>query len=62
MTPTASRLLTIAELAAWLHVSRGQVYNLMRDGLPYYKVGDRRFDREAVINWLEESRKVATST
>jgi excisionase family DNA binding protein len=61
MSP-AGQLLTIRELADWLHVSRGQVYNLMRDGLPYYNVGDRRFDREAVINWLEESRKVATST
>jgi excisionase family DNA binding protein len=59
MTP-AGRLLTIAELAAWLHVSRGQVYNLMDQGLPYYRLGDRRFDREAVINWLE-SRKVAAT-
>ena len=59
MTP-AGRLLTIAELAAWLHVSRGQVYNLMGQGLPYYRLGDRRFDRDAVINWLE-SRKVAAT-
>jgi excisionase family DNA binding protein len=57
MTPTG-QLLTIRELADWLHVSRGQVYNLMAQGLPYYRLGDRRFDREAVINWLE-SRKVS---
>jgi excisionase family DNA binding protein len=60
MTP-AGPLLTIRELADWLHVSRGQVYNLMAQGLPYYRLGDRRFDREAVINWLESSRKVAST-
>ena len=59
MTP-AGPLLTIRELADWLHVSRGQVYNLMAQGLPYYRLGDRRFDREAVLRWLE-SRKVAAT-
>jgi excisionase family DNA binding protein len=59
MTP-AGQLLTIRELADWLHVSRGQVYNLMAQGLPYYRLGDRRFDREAVLRWLE-SRKVAAT-
>lgn len=60
MTP-AGPLLTIRELADWLHVSRGQVYNLMAQGLPYYRLGDRRFDRQAVINWLE-SRRVGAGT
>ena len=54
----AERLLTIAELGSWLNVSRGQVYNLMAQGLPYIRVGDRRFDREAVLRWLESSRKL----
>jgi excisionase family DNA binding protein len=53
------RLLTIRELADWLNVSRPQVYRLCEQGLPFYRVGDRRFDREAVLAWLED-RKVAT--
>jgi excisionase family DNA binding protein len=55
MTPT-DRLLNVRELAEWLNVSRGQVYNLMRVGLPYYQVGDRRFDRDAVLRWLEDRK------
>jgi excisionase family DNA binding protein len=51
-------LMTIAELGAWLNISRGQVYRLMEQGLPYYRLGDRRFEREAVLAWLED-RKVA---
>jgi excisionase family DNA binding protein len=54
----SDRLLTIAELGAWLHISRGQVYRLMEQGLPYFRVGDRRFDREVVLRWLED-RKVS---
>ena len=49
--------MTVSGLAEWLNVSKAQVYNLMQDGLPYYKVGDRRFSREAVLKWLE-GRKV----
>jgi excisionase family DNA binding protein len=45
----SDQLLTIAELAAWLHISRGQVYRLMEQGLPYNRLGDRRFDRDAVL-------------
>ena len=59
MTTQAAPLLTITELAAWLRVSRGQVYRLMDEGLPYYRIGDRRFERETVLAWLE-TRKVGT--
>lgn len=52
------RLLTIRELADWLNVSRPQVYRLMEQGLPYFRVGDRRFDRETVLAWLEDRRAV----
>jgi excisionase family DNA binding protein len=54
----SDQLLTIAELAAWLHISRRQVYRLMEQGLPYYRLGDRRFDRDAVVRWLEERKAV----
>ena len=54
----SDQLLTIAELAAWLHISRGQVYRLMEQGLPYYRLGDRRFDGDAVLRWLEERKAV----
>lgn len=48
--------MTIRELAQWLNVSRGQVYRLMAAGLPWFDLGDRRFDRDAVLRWLQ-SRK-----
>lgn len=54
--PPAAPLLTIDELADWLHVSRGTIYNLLAQGLPYLRVGDRRFDRDAVFRWLESRR------
>jgi excisionase family DNA binding protein len=54
----ANHLMSLSELAQWLNVSRGTVYNLLAEGLPYYRVGDRRFDREAVLRWLED-RKVS---
>jgi excisionase family DNA binding protein len=56
MNVSTEPLMSINELAAWLHISRGQVYRLMADGLPYYRLGDRRFDRNAVPAWLEERR------
>jgi excisionase family DNA binding protein len=53
-------LMSLSELAQWLNVSRGTVYNLLAQGLPYYRVGDRRFDRDAVLRWLESRRATAT--
>lgn len=50
----------IESLSKWLKCSRGTVYNLMADGMPYLTLtrgGDRRFDRDAVLRWLED-RKV----
>jgi len=55
----SEHLLTIRELSIWLHVSRGQVYRLMEQGLPYYRLGDRRFDRDAVLRWLEDRKASA---
>jgi excisionase family DNA binding protein len=62
MTP-ADRLLTIAGVAILLNCSRGTVYNLMADGMPYLTLtrgGDRRFDRDAVLRWLEDRKAVAS--
>jgi excisionase family DNA binding protein len=53
-------LMSLSELAQWLNVSRGTVYNLLAKGLPYYRVGDRRFDRDAVLRWLESRRATGT--
>lgn len=40
---TADRLLPVNEVAAYCHVHRARVYQLMRDGsLPYVMVGARR--------------------
>jgi excisionase family DNA binding protein len=56
MQTSTEPLMSIKELSAWLRVSRSQVYRLLDEGLPYYRLGDRRFDRDAVLGWLE-SRK-----
>ena len=52
--------MSIADLMAWLQVSRGTVYKLLGEGLPHYRLGDRRFDKESVRAWLE-ARKVGVS-
>lgn len=51
----ASRLLTADELADHLNVSRAQVYNFLRLGLPSLKLGrSRRFRLSDVSVWLEQ--------
>ena len=48
-------LLTAEELAEHLNVSRAQVYNFMRRGLPSLKVGkSRRFRLSDVTPWLDQ--------
>lgn len=47
-------LLTIAEMAAYLNVSRGTIYRLLDDGLPCIRVGSHtRFDQAEVLAWLK---------
>lgn len=59
MDDQVHRLMTVSELSDWLNCSRAMVYNLCRDGMPWFALGtDRRFDRDSVLEWLE-SRKVA---
>ncbi len=51
----AGRLLTADELADHLNVSRAQVYNFLRLGLPSLKLGrSRRFRLSDVSVWLEQ--------
>jgi excisionase family DNA binding protein len=52
---TGQRLLTADELADHLHVSRAQVYNFLRLGLPSLKLGkSRRFRLADVTVWLDQ--------
>jgi excisionase family DNA binding protein len=63
MTPAERPFDTIESLSLWLKCSRGTVYNLMADGMPYLTLtrgGDRRFDRDAVLRWLEDRKAVAS--
>lgn len=53
-------LLTVSEVASLLHVSRPQVYRLLKLGLPSIRLherGDLRFDLSDVIQFIE-GRKV----
>lgn len=54
-------LLTVSEVASLLHVSRPQVYRLLKLGLPSVRLhqrGDLRFDLNDVIQFIE-SRKAS---
>ncbi len=52
---TAHRLMTADELADHLNVSRAQVYNFLRRGLPSLKLGkSRRFRLADVSDWLDQ--------
>jgi predicted DNA-binding transcriptional regulator AlpA len=50
----ATRLVTVSKLAQHLQVSRNVIYLLMDEGMPYPRVGDRRFDLGEVLQWLRE--------
>lgn len=53
----AEPLLTVAELAERLHISRRGVYYLLQDrGLPCVRLGKKtlRFDPAAVDRWIQE--------
>lgn len=52
---TLTPLLTIDELAAWLKLPKGTLYNWVHERrLPFVKVGPRvRFDPVEIRRWLE---------
>ncbi len=53
-------LLTVDELAAWLKMSRGSLYNLVHErSVPYLKIGARlRFAPAEIAKWLEQCARV----
>ena len=53
-------LLKLGDVAGYLNVSRTTFYELLKQGLPCYRVGAfRRFDLDAVMRWVEEQGKAA---
>ena len=51
-------MLTKPELSEWLKVSIPTVDRLMKQGMPYIKIGKAvRFEQEDVKKWLEEQQK-----
>jgi len=51
-------VLTIAELAAYVKISKSTLYKLVREGkIPSQKIGRHwRFRKVAIDRWLEEAR------
>jgi excisionase family DNA binding protein len=51
--PTQAKVITISELADYLHVHRTTLYRLLKKGqLPGFKIGsDWRFNVEAIDRW-----------
>lgn len=48
------QLKTPDEMADFLHVSRGTIFGLLREGCPHVRVGSLpRFDEVKVMRWLE---------
>lgn len=56
-------VLTIAELAAYVKVSKSTLYKLVREGkVPCQKVGRHwRFRKEAIDRWLEQKETASES-
>ena len=52
--PADTKFLTIEQVAEMLQVTRTTIYNLKKQGLPFFKLGKNiRFDREEVIDWVK---------
>jgi excisionase family DNA binding protein len=62
VSPHLEPLLTVEELAQWLKIPKGSLYNLVHERrLPFIKIGHRvRFERGAVQEWLNSSIHLAT--
>ena len=52
-------MLSTKELAQYLKVHENTIYNLVKRGLPCYKIGPQefRFELEEVKNWLANNKK-----
>ncbi|GCF11810.1 helix-turn-helix domain-containing protein [Dictyobacter arantiisoli] len=54
----ASTLLTIPQVAAYLDISRGQVYKLIYSGLPTINLGRLvRIHKETLDTWLKDQEQ-----
>ena len=59
---TGDRLLTGEELADHLNVSRAQVYNFLKRGMPSLKLGkSRRYRLSDVTTWLDQFNETAST-
>jgi len=48
-------LFTFAEAQEFLRVSHQTLYNLMKEGLPSHKIGNKRmFLKEDLMKWIQE--------
>ncbi len=49
-------MFTTKELSEYLKIHENTVYNFIKKGMPYYKLGSRefRFDINEVKDWLKE--------
>lgn len=58
MDEKSDDVLTIKELATYLKTPKSTLYKLVREGkIPSQKIGRHwRFRKEAINNWLEETR------
>lgn len=53
MSAQADKLMTVNDLLDFLQVSRTQVYQMLKQGLPYVSIGHhKRFLAEEVIEWM----------
>lgn len=52
-------MITTKELAEYLKIHENTIYNYIKKGMPYYKIGvkDFRFEIEEVKRWLKEQTK-----
>ena len=49
-------MLNTSELAKELSMHENTIYNLLKKGLPSYKIGkSRRYDLEEVKSWIKEN-------
>jgi excisionase family DNA binding protein len=60
-SPPASPFMTTEELADHLRISKSKVYKMVRTGeIPYIRVfdklGDYRFDRDTIAEWIRNKR------
>lgn len=50
-----SVLYTFAEAQEFLRVSHQTIYNLMKEGLPSHKIGNKRmFLKEDLLKWIKD--------